>query len=80
MRELGPKLQLFDIAHARVRNWIAGEVAETEIARLGEARGTAGEYKNSENKAKKWLKTKHLTLFSGVDYARFAHQLAQILA
>ncbi len=37
-----------------------------------------GKYENSGNEAKKHLKTKHLTLFSGVDYARFAHQLAQI--
>ena len=34
--------------------------------------------KNSGNEAKKYLKTKHITFFSGANYARFACKLAQI--
>jgi hypothetical protein len=37
-------------------------------------------YENIGNEAKKWLKTKHITSLSGANYARFAHQLAQIWA
>jgi hypothetical protein len=35
---------------------------------------------NSGNEAKKYLKTKHITFFSGADSARFARKLAQIRA
>jgi hypothetical protein len=35
--------------------------------------------KNSGNEAKKCLKTKHITFLSGANYARFAHELAQIM-
>ncbi len=58
MREIDPKFELFDIAHVRARDRIVANVEETEIARLGESRGTIGEYKNSGNEAKKSLKTK----------------------
>jgi len=33
---------------------------------------------NNENEAKKWLKTKHITLLSDANYARLAHRLAPI--
>ena len=36
--------------------------------------------KNSGNEAKKYLKTKHITFFIGADFARFAHEFAQITA
>jgi hypothetical protein len=78
MREINPKFELFDTARVRAGDWIVEDVAGTEIALLGETRGTAREYKNSGNEAKKWLKTKHITFLSGAKYARFAHQLAQI--
>ena len=35
--------------------------------------------KNSGNEAKKYLKTKHITLLSAANYARFAYNLAQIM-
>ena len=53
MREIEPKFELFDIAHVGAGNSILGDVAGTGIALLGETRGTAREYKNSGNKAKK---------------------------
>jgi hypothetical protein len=36
--------------------------------------------KNSGNEAKKYLKTKHITFLSGANYARLAHNFAQIKA
>ena len=80
MREINPKFELFDTARVRAGDWIVEDVAGTEIALLGETRGTASEYKNSGNKAKKWLKTKYITLLSGANYARFACNLAQFRA
>jgi hypothetical protein len=80
MREIEPKFELFDIAHVRAGNRIVGDVAGTEIALLAETRGTAREYKNSGNKAKKWLKTKHITFLNAANDARFACKLAQISA
>jgi hypothetical protein len=35
MREIEPKFELFDIAQAGAGNWIVGDGAGTEIARLG---------------------------------------------
>jgi hypothetical protein len=78
MREMDSKFELFDIAHLRARDWIVADVTETEIALLEETRGTASEYKNSGNEAKKWLKTKHITFLKTANDARFARQFAQI--
>ena len=39
MRELDPKFELFDIAHVRAGDWVMGDAAGTEIARLGETPG-----------------------------------------
>jgi hypothetical protein len=78
MREINPRFELFDTAHVPAGDWIVEDVAGTEIAVLGETRGTAREYKNSGNKAKKCLKTKHITSLSGADYACLARKLAQI--
>jgi hypothetical protein len=61
MREIEPKFELFDIAHVRAGDWIAGDEARTGIALLGETRGTAREFKSTGNKAKKLLKTKDIT-------------------
>jgi hypothetical protein len=80
MRESEPKFELFDIAHVGAGNSILGDVAGIGIALRGETRGTAREYKNRGNKAKKWLKTKDITFFEGANYARFARNLAQISA
>jgi hypothetical protein len=61
MHEIDPKFELFDIAQVRAGNWIAGDGAGTGIARLGKTRGTAREFKNSGNKARMLMKTKHIT-------------------
>ncbi len=61
MREIDPEFKLFDIAHVGAGNSVVGDVAGIGIALLGETRETAREYKNSGNKAKKWLKTKDIT-------------------
>jgi hypothetical protein len=78
MREIEPKFERFDIARVGAGNWIVGDGAGTEIPRMGETRGTAREYKNRGNKAKKLLKTKHITFLKAANDARFARQLAQI--
>ena len=78
MREMDPKFELFDIAHVKAGDWIVGDVAETEVAQLGETRGTAREFKNTENKAKKWLKTKGITILKGANQGPLAGQSAQI--
>ncbi len=78
MREIDPKLELSDIAHVGAGDWTVGDVAGTEIARLGETRGTAREFKNSGNKARKLLKTKHITFLSAANQPSSASQLAQI--
>jgi hypothetical protein len=78
MREINPEFELIDIAHVRLADWIVGDAAGTEIARPGETRGTAREFKNAGNKAKKLLKTKHITFLSGANHALLACQLAQI--
>jgi hypothetical protein len=78
MRETEPKFQLFDIAHVRAGDWIIGHVAGTGIARLGETRGTAREYKNSGNKAKKWLKTKDITFLNAANFGLFVCKSAPI--
>ena len=78
MREIDPKFELFDIAHAGAGHWIAGHVSGTGIARLGETLGTARECKNGGNKAKEWLKTKDITFLNGSNQGPLAHQSAQI--
>jgi len=78
IREIEPKFELFDNARVGAGNWIVVDVAGTEIPRMGETRGTAREYKNRGNKAKKLLKTKDITFLKGANDARFARQLAQI--
>ena len=78
MRGINPKFDLFDIAHVRAGDWIVGDVAGTGIVRLGETRGTAREFKNTENKAKKWLRTKGITFLKGANQGPLAGQSAQI--
>jgi hypothetical protein len=46
----------------------------------GGIQGTAREYENRGNEAKKYLKTKDITFLSAANYARFACNLAQIRA
>ena len=76
MREMKPRFELFDIASIGAGDWIVGDVAETEIARMGETRGTAREFKNTGNKARMLMKTKDITFLSAANYARFARNLA----
>jgi hypothetical protein len=78
MREIEPKFDRFEIARVRAGDRIVEDVAGTEIALLGETRGTASEYKNRGNKAKKWLKTKGITFLKAANDARFARKSAQI--
>jgi hypothetical protein len=78
MREIEPKLELFDTARVGAGNWIVGDAAETEIARPRETRGTAREFNIAGNKAKKLLKKKHITFLSGASQGPSAHQSAQI--
>ena len=75
MREINPKFELFDIAHVGARNRIVRGAAGTEIAGLGEARGTAREFKNTGNKARMLMKTKHITFLNAANYARFTRNL-----
>ena len=49
------------------------------VAAMGECRELQ-KMKNSGNEAKKYLKTKHITFLDAANYARFAHQLAQVRA
>jgi hypothetical protein len=78
MYELDPRFDCCDIAHVGAGNWIVADVAGTEIAGLGETRGSAREFRNTGNKAKKWLKTKHITFLKCAIAAPFACKLAQI--
>ena len=78
MRAIEPKFELFDIARVGSGNWIVADVAGTEIAGLGETRGSAREFRNTGNKAKKWLKTKHITFLKGANQGPLARQSAQI--
>jgi hypothetical protein len=78
MREIEPKFELIDGAHVGAEDWIVGDVAGTEIARLAETRGTAREFKNSGNKARMLMKTKHITFLSGANQRPSARQSAQI--
>ena len=80
MREIEAKLELFDTAHVPAGDWIVGDGAGTEIARLVETRGTAREFKNGGNKARMLMKTKHITFLNAANDARFARNLAQIRA
>ena len=65
MREIEAKFELFDIAHVGAGDWVVGDRAVTEIARLGETPGTAREFKNPGNKARMLMKTKHITFLGG---------------
>jgi hypothetical protein len=78
MREIETKFELFDTARVRAGDWIAGDRAVTEIARLGEIPGTAREFKNLGNKARMLMKTKNITFLSGANQGPLARRAAQI--
>jgi hypothetical protein len=61
MRETEPEVEVIDGARGRAGEWIAGAVAGTGVVRPAKTRGTAREYKNSGNKARMLMKTKHIT-------------------
>ena len=64
MREINPKFELIDGARVGAVDWIVGDAAGTGVARLGETRGTAREFKNSGNKARMLMKTKHISFLN----------------
>jgi hypothetical protein len=61
MREIETKFELFDTAHDGAGDLIVRNAAGTGIARLAETQETAREFKNSGNKARMLMKTKHIT-------------------
>jgi len=61
MREMDPKLEPSGIAQARAGGRTVSDAAGTGVARLGETRGTAREFKNTGNKARMLMKTNHIT-------------------
>jgi hypothetical protein len=72
MREIDPKFELFDSARVGAGDWISVDRAMTEITRPGETPGTARECKNSGNKARMLMKTKHITFLSGANQGPLA--------
>jgi hypothetical protein len=78
MREIETKFEFFDIAHVWARAGLWGNGAGTEIARPGETRGIAREFKNTGNKARMLMKTKHITFLSGANQGPLARHSAQI--
>jgi hypothetical protein len=78
MREIDPEFELLDIARVEAGVWTVGHGSENEIARLGKTQETGREFKNTGNKAKEWLKTKHITFLKCAIAAPFACKLAQI--
>ena len=73
MRETEPKFELFDIAHVGAGDWIVGDGAGTGIAGLGETRETAREFKNTGNRARMLMKTKHITFLNAANQRPLAH-------
>jgi hypothetical protein len=62
-----------------VKHWAAPKPkGKGKDPSMGECREIQ-KMKNSGNEAKKWLKTKHITFFKCANYARFAHESAQIM-
>ena len=78
MREMDLKFELFGIAHVGAGDWFVRDVARTEIARLGETWGSVREYKNTGNKARMLMKTKHITFLNGENQGPLARKSAQI--
>jgi hypothetical protein len=78
MLEIEPKFELYGTAHVGAGDWVVGDLAETAIARLGEARGKAREHKNRGNKARMLMKTKHITFLNVANQGTLARQSAQI--
>jgi hypothetical protein len=65
MRETELEFEHIGIAQFPAGDWIVGDAAGTGIARLGETRGTAREYKNTGNKARMLMKTNDITFSKG---------------
>jgi hypothetical protein len=78
MCEIEPKFELIEIARVRAGDRTVGDVAAAEIARLGETRGTAREFKNIGNKARMLMKTKHITFLNGANQGPLARPSVQI--
>jgi hypothetical protein len=80
MRALNTEFELFDATRVPAGVWDAGVRPDSRLPRWRRSGGAREKYKNSGNEAKKYLKTKDITILSGADYARFRRQLAQIKA
>jgi hypothetical protein len=78
MREIDSKFELIDSARVGAGDWMVGDAAGTEIARLVETWGTAREFKNTGDKARMLMKTKHITSLKGANQGPLARQSAQI--
>jgi len=78
MHALNPSFELFDIAHVPAGDWNGERRQGSKLSELGDVPRTARKYKNSGNEAKKYLKTKEVTIAIVANYARFAHKLAAI--
>jgi hypothetical protein len=55
-----------------------GKEVEGRNRPVGAIQGTAREYENRGNEAKKRLKTKHITFFDAANFAPFARRFAAI--
>ena len=75
MSTLNPVFELFEAAPV-LAGALNGECGRFRTCPNGE--GSRQEYRNSGNEAKKYLKTKEVTLFSAVNYARFVSRFAPI--
>jgi hypothetical protein len=78
MRPLNAQFELFDAAHVVAGDWERRNGAGFGFVRLAEIRRCGGKYKNSGNEAKKYLKTKDITLLIDANCAHFGRKFAQI--
>ena len=77
MRALNAQVELSCTPRVLFCAWGWGNSPGFENVRLWEVWDSGTKYKNSGNEAKKYLKTKDITFFSGANDARFAHKFAQ---
>ncbi len=74
MRALNAQFELFDTADVPVGDWNGGMQQGSKLPGWG----SALKYKNSGNKAKKYLKTNDITFFEAANRAHFTRNFAQI--
>ncbi len=78
MRPLDAQFELFGTAHVQAGDWERENAAGFDFVRLAEIRRRGGKYKNSGNEARKYLKTKYITLLIDANCAHFGRRFAQI--